>query len=160
MTKWQILDRRNDYRNYEHCQYLSCSLQCLILKAFCIIRGVVSSFSDLIFRARMECSYHTSRQRYYSQGIMGQCAESQLSVRLFCDATLAFIKRCNVLSAIIEMAEFREQRACIKILFQVRENCYRNKSPECVFCATKIIYFKNIQGGSNMTGTVYTFKQV
>jgi len=45
---------------------------------------------------------------YYFQDIMGYCAESQLSVRIVCDATLDFIKRCNVLAAIIEMADFRE----------------------------------------------------
>ena len=32
-------------------------------------------------------------------------------MRIVCDATLAIIKRFNVLSAIIEMADFREQRA-------------------------------------------------
>ena len=36
-----------------------------------------------------------------------------------CDATLAFIKRCNVLSAIIKMADFREQCACIKFCFKL-----------------------------------------
>ena len=36
-----------------------------------------------------------------------------------CDATLAFIKRCNVLYVIIEMADFREQRACIKFCFKL-----------------------------------------
>jgi len=44
-----------------------------------------------------------------------------------CDATLTFIKRYNVLSAIIEMADFREQRACIKFCFTLGENateCY------------------------------------
>ena len=35
-------------------------------------------------------------------------------MRIVCDATLAFIKRCNVLSAIIKMADFCEQHACIK----------------------------------------------
>ena len=35
------------------------------------IRGVVSKFPDWIFRAHTECSYHTSRYRYYPQGIMG-----------------------------------------------------------------------------------------
>jgi len=49
---------------------------------------------------------------------MGYCAESQLSVRIVCGATLAFIMRCNVLSAIIKMADFREQRACIKSCFK------------------------------------------
>ena len=39
-------------------------------------------------------------------------------MRIVCDATLAFIKGCNVLSAIIEMADFREQRACIKFYFK------------------------------------------
>ena len=46
-------------------------------------------------------------------------AESQLSVRIACDATLAFIKRCNVLSVIIKMADFHEQRACIKFCFKL-----------------------------------------
>jgi len=58
---------------------------------------------------------------------MGQCAESQLSVHIMCDATLAFIKRCNVLSAIIKMADFREQCACIKFCFKLGKNateCY------------------------------------
>ena len=44
-----------------------------------------------------------------------------------CDTTLAFIKRCNVLSAIIEMADFREQRACIKFCFKLGKTateCY------------------------------------
>ena len=40
-------------------------------------------------------------------------------MRIVCDATLAFIKRCNVLSAIIEKADFREQRACIKFCFKL-----------------------------------------
>ena len=30
-------------------------------------------------------------------------------MRVVCDATQAFIKRCNVLSAIIEMADIREE---------------------------------------------------
>jgi len=58
---------------------------------------------------------------------MGLCAESQLSVRIVCDTTLAFIKRCNVLSAIIKMADFREQRTCIKFCFKLRKTateCY------------------------------------
>ena len=59
---------------------------------------------------------------------MGYCAEIQLSVRIVCDATLAFIKTCNVLSAIIEMAaDFREQRACIKFCFKLGKTateCY------------------------------------
>jgi len=36
-----------------------------------------------------------------------------------CDATLAFIKRCNVISAIIKTADFREQGACIKFCFKL-----------------------------------------
>jgi len=40
-------------------------------------------------------------------------------VRIVCDASLAFIKRCNVLSVIIEMADFREQRACIRFCFKL-----------------------------------------
>jgi len=58
---------------------------------------------------------------------MGQCAESQLSVHIVCDATLAFIKRCNILSVNIEMADFREQRACIKFRFRLGKTateCY------------------------------------
>ena len=48
-------------------------------------------------------------------------------MRIVCDATLAFIKRCNVLSAIIEMADFYEQRACIKFRFKLGKTateCY------------------------------------
>jgi len=44
-----------------------------------------------------------------------------------CDTTLAFIKRCNVLSAIIEMVDFHEQRACIKFCFKLGKTateCY------------------------------------
>ena len=44
-----------------------------------------------------------------------------------CDATPAFIKRCNVLSAIIEMADFREQCTCIKFCFKLGKTateCY------------------------------------
>jgi len=48
-------------------------------------------------------------------------------VRIVCDATLAFIKRCNILSAIIKMADFREQRACIRFCFKLGKTateCY------------------------------------
>ena len=49
-------------------------------------------------------------------------------MRIVCDATLAFIKRCNVLSAIIiKMADFRERRACIKFCFELGKTateCY------------------------------------
>jgi len=44
-----------------------------------------------------------------------------------CDTTLAFIKWCNILSAIIEMADFCEQRACIKFCFELGKTateCY------------------------------------
>ena len=44
-----------------------------------------------------------------------------------CDATLAFSKRCNVLSAIIEMEDFRKQRACVKFCFKLGKTateCY------------------------------------
>ena len=40
-------------------------------------------------------------------------------MRIVCDATLAFIKRRNVLSAIVEMVDFREQRTCIKFCFKL-----------------------------------------
>ena len=42
-------------------------------------------------------------------------------------ATLAFIKRCNILSAIIEMADFHEQCTCIKFCFKLGKTateCY------------------------------------
>ena len=48
-------------------------------------------------------------------------------MRIVCAATLAFIKKCNVLSAIIEMADFREQRGCIKFCFKLGKTateCY------------------------------------
>ena len=48
-------------------------------------------------------------------------------MRIVCDATPAFIKRCNVLSAIIEMADSREQRSCIKFCFKLGKTateCY------------------------------------
>jgi len=48
-------------------------------------------------------------------------------VRIECDATLGFIKRYNVLSAIIEMADFRQLRACIKFCFKLGKTateCY------------------------------------
>ena len=44
-----------------------------------------------------------------------------------CDTTVAFIKTYNVLSAIIEMADFHEQRACIKFCFKLGKTateCY------------------------------------
>ena len=60
-------------------------------------------------------------------GIVGWCAESQFSVRIVCDATPAFIKKCNVFSAIDEMAEFRERRTFIKFCFKLGKTvteCY------------------------------------
>ena len=48
-------------------------------------------------------------------------------MRIVCDSTLAFIKMCNVLSVIIEMADFREQHVCIKFCFKLGETateCY------------------------------------
>jgi hypothetical protein len=58
---------------------------------------------------------------------MSQCAESQPAMRIVCDATLIFIKRCNVPSAISEMTDFREQPACIKFslkLGKTATECY------------------------------------
>jgi len=46
---------------------------------------------------------------------------------MVCDATLAFIKKFNVLSAIIEISDFREERACIKFCFKLGKTateCY------------------------------------
>ena len=43
-------------------------------------------------------------------------------MRIVCDATLAFIKWWNILFAIIEIADFREQRACIKFCFKLGKN--------------------------------------
>ena len=40
-------------------------------------------------------------------------------MRIVCDATSVSIKRCNVLSAIIEVADFLEQRACVKFCFKL-----------------------------------------
>ena len=48
-------------------------------------------------------------------------------MRIVCDATLALIKRYNVLSAIIEMEDFREKRDCIKFcseLGKTATECY------------------------------------
>ena len=48
-------------------------------------------------------------------------------MRIVCDAALAFIKRCNVLSAIIEIADFREQPGCINFCFKLGKTateCY------------------------------------
>ena len=56
-----------------------------------------------------------------------QCAESQFSVRIVCDATPAFIKKCNVFSATDEMAELRERRTFIKFCFKLGKTvteCY------------------------------------
>ena len=53
--------------------------------------------------------------------------DSVLKVCIVCDATLAFIKMCNVLSVIIKMADFREQGACIKFCFKLGKTateCY------------------------------------
>ena len=58
---------------------------------------------------------------------MGYCAEIQLSVCIVCDATLAFIKRCDVLSPIVGMVDFRGQHACIKFCFKLGKTateCY------------------------------------
>ena len=46
---------------------------------------------------------------------------------IVCDATLTFIKRCNVLSAIIEMADLCEQHTCIKFCLKLGKTtteCY------------------------------------
>ena len=48
-------------------------------------------------------------------------------MRIVCDANLDFNKRCNVLAAIIEMQDFREQRTCIKLCFKLGKTateCY------------------------------------
>ena len=48
-------------------------------------------------------------------------------MRIVCDVTLSFIKRSNVLFAIIKVADFREQGACIKFFFKLRKTateCY------------------------------------
>ena len=48
-------------------------------------------------------------------------------MRIVCNATLAFIERCNILSVIIEMADFCEQHACIKFCFKLGKTateCY------------------------------------
>lgn len=42
-------------------------------------------------------------------------------MRNLCDATLASIKKCNVLYAIIEMTDFREQGNCITFCFNLRK---------------------------------------
>ena len=48
-------------------------------------------------------------------------------MRSVCDATVPFIERCNVLSTIIEKADFRGLRDCIKFCFKLGETateCY------------------------------------
>jgi len=59
-----------------------------------------------------------------------------------CDVTLAFIKRCNVLSAIIKMADFHEQCAYIKFCFKLGKT-----ATEC-YEMTKIAFGKQAMGYS------------
>ena len=66
-------------------------------------------------------------------------------MRIVCDATLAFI---NVLSAFTKMADFCEQRACIKFCFKLGKTateCYEmlkiafgEQAMACTFCAQTI----------------------
>ena len=65
-------------------------------------------------------------------------------MRIVCDATLAFNKMCNVLSAIIEMADFREQRACIKFCFKLGKT-----ATEC-YEMSKTVFGKQAMGRSQI----------
>ena len=85
---------------------------------------------------------------------MGYRAESQLSVRIVCDATLGFIKRRNVLSVVIEMTDFREQRACIKFCFKLGKTateCYemlKTAFGEQAMCRSQIFqWFSRFKAG-------------
>jgi hypothetical protein len=80
------------------------------------------------------------------------------SVRIACDTTVAFIKRHNVLSAIIEMADFREQHACIKFCFKLGKTatqCYemlKTASGEQVAdCPQTFQWFSQFKAGRNLT---------
>ena len=106
------------------------------------VYGVVNKFPDWIFRAHTECSYHTS----------------QLSVRIVCDTTLAFSKRCNVLFAIIEMADFREQCTCIKFCFKLGRTateCYEMLKTafgeQAMSCSQTFQWFSRFKAGRTST---------
>ena len=73
---------------------------------------------------------------------------------IVCDATLAFIKRCNVLSEIIELADFREQRACIKFCFKLGKTateCYEmletDFGEQAMGCSQTFQWFSRFKAG-------------
>ena len=74
------------------------------------------------------------------------------------DTTLAFIKRCNVLSAIIEMADFQEQCACVKFCFKLGKTateCYEMLKTafgeQAVGCSQTFQWFSRFKAGRTST---------
>jgi len=89
------------------------------------IRSVVNKFPE--FFALVRSLVTTPAARGIIPKVSWASVMKASFVRIVCDATLAFIKRCNILSAIIEMADFHEQHACINFCFKLRKaatGCY------------------------------------
>ena len=79
-------------------------------------------------------------------------------MRIVCDATLAFIKRCNVLYAIIEMADFHEQHVCINFCFKLEKTateCYEMLKTafgeQAIGCSHTFQWFSRFKAGRTST---------